>query len=113
MAYLHCHSCDWSQDDFWHKRYNPLTKIWDDIKWLWKLRMIEFDACTVKDLIKHTHVPVIRNECKVFSWSWLILEVVKEIKIVLRQKWWTWESWKKHKDFAICPQCGMKDFDID
>lgn len=24
MAYVHCHSCPWSQDDFWNKSYNPV-----------------------------------------------------------------------------------------
>ena len=25
MAYLHCHRCFWSQDDFWDENYNPIT----------------------------------------------------------------------------------------
>ncbi len=117
MAYLHCHSCDWSQDDFWSKKYNSLTKIWDDIKWLWKPRMIGIDAHTIKELIKYTYVPIIRkkfrSDYRVFSWNWLMLEFVKEIRILFRQKWWTYKSWKKYKDTAFCPKCGMRNFDID
>ena len=29
MSYLHCHSCDFSQDDFWSEGYNPITSIQD------------------------------------------------------------------------------------
>jgi hypothetical protein len=28
MAFLHCHNCDWSQDDFWEPNgYNPLAGL--------------------------------------------------------------------------------------
>lgn len=32
MAYLHCHNCDFSQDDFWHEGYNPVTCFQDDLE---------------------------------------------------------------------------------
>lgn len=25
MAYIHCHKCGWSQDDYWTESYNPIT----------------------------------------------------------------------------------------
>ena len=115
MAYLHCHSCDWSQDDFWSRRYNPLTKAWRDIKWLWMPRFITFDMWLINDLQKYTRVPLIKiNRNHIFSWNWWLLEIVKEWKLFREQKWWTWESWEKeNKDKAICPNCGKKDFDMD
>jgi hypothetical protein len=116
MAYLHCHSCDWSQDDFWSKHYNPLTKIWDDIKWLWEPRTISFDIHTINDLKKYTHIPVFtgyKDNQRCFTWNWLILELVKECKNAKSQKWWTLKSWNKHKDTAVCPKCKNKNFDID
>ena|SRR5579885_407912 len=32
MTYLHCHKCDWQQDDYWSKSYNPLRFLlnWED-----------------------------------------------------------------------------------
>ena len=32
MAYLHCHSCEWQQDDFWNNVYNPIRYLlnWED-----------------------------------------------------------------------------------
>ncbi len=121
MAYLHCHtkSCGWSQDDFWTRRYNPFTKLWSDIKWLIRPRIMEMDDWYVDDLIKYTNVLLWRfrvefnGQARVFSWQWLWLEFRREIKSVRRQKWWTWKSWKKERDAAVCPKCGLRDFDID
>lgn len=78
MAYLHCHSCDWGQDDFWSLRfrfrwkkfskswwklgldfgYNPISKIINDIKWLWRPRWFSLDTCIVAELIEYTGVNV-------------------------------------------------------
>lgn len=160
MAYLHCHTqdCGWSQDDFWTFRprfirykyknsrwklgftigYNPISKIWNDIVWLWKPRWISLDDWLIEDLRKFTNVNVkvkrvkvkidqakfmLKNEdrpdvyeierLQVHSWDWLRLEFVKEWKIFRGQKWWTWKDWKKHKDSAVCPKCGLRNFDID
>ena len=146
MAYLHCHTkgCNWSQDDFYSKLYNPLTKIWSDIKWLWKPKMIDFDFMFVEtdyvDLKKFTKISVkffkrekqiisgrIKqmdcegNEIKLktiyicFSWNWLLLEIVKDIRVGLQMRWWTYKSFKNafHKGKAKCPECGLVNFDID
>lgn len=132
MAYLHCHSCCWSQDDFWSKRYNPLTKLCSKIKWLGIPRLIEFDKWVLHELCEYTNIPVLRfkthtqdiyvknhrnipstSTVKIFSWNMLVLEFVKELKIFKRQKWWTYKAWKKDKDSATCPHCGKHNFDID
>ena len=119
MAYLHCHSCDWSQDDFWTRRYNPITKFWDMVKWLWRPRTLEIDDWLVADLEEYTKVSVwrfkgaSRGQVRVFSWDWLWLEFVKNWRLFRAQKWWTWKAWKKARGNAVCPECGEKDFDID
>jgi len=119
MAYLHCHNCDWSQDDFWTFRYNPITKFWDKIKWLWKPKFIELDDWLIDDLEKYTKIYVWKfknsKRChkKVFSWDWLFLELVKNWRLFREQKWWTWKSWKKKSKTALCPKCKTHNFDID
>ena len=145
MTYLHCHTkdCGWSQDDFYSMRYNPLTKIWSSIKWLIKPRNIGWDfgfvEYEVPNLIKRTGINVkfkkrikimhesdliitteknndrICEEYYCFSWNWLLLEIVKDIKVGLEQKWWTYKAWKKDlkNSKAKCPKCGLKNFDID
>ena len=30
MPYVHCHNCDWSQDDFWDESFNPLRFLLND-----------------------------------------------------------------------------------
>jgi len=120
MAYLHCHSCDWSQDDFWsfgfHKYgyfwrwgYNPISYFLSIVfSWkygYWRPQRREFDAWLAKDLGWKRNDP--------HSW-WLIwFHFKKMLKSFKRQKWWTWKSWQKYKDTAICPQCGDRNFDID
>jgi hypothetical protein len=117
MAYLHCHACDWAQDDFWSRTYNPFTKFLDDLRWLWRPRLIAFDDYIFPDLIRFTRVPVLRWKGKkgttCFSWNWLLLEVVKEARVAWRQKWWTWGAWERAKKTAVCPGCGKRAFDID
>jgi hypothetical protein len=158
MAYLHCHSCGWEQDDFWTLcfkitwrkwrksfwklgldiGYNPISRLLDDLKWLWVPRWIGLDDWIIEDLTIYTGVAAKKRtvtkiidqrkanirmagaldvfECKetqVFSWSWLLLETVKEGKNFRRMKWWTWKAWKRDKDTAVCPECGARNFDID
>jgi hypothetical protein len=123
MAYLHCHTpkCGWEQDDFWSWKYNPVTKIWNDITWLIRPRIIELDEWIIDDITKYTYVPVRRfvaqkGQFRVHSWNWLLVEIVKDIKIAAQQKWWTWKSWERawtKKIKPVCPRCGKQCFDID
>ena len=51
-----------------------------------------------------------------FSWSWLLLELVKNIKNARNTKWWSYKRFKRDKEAgkAVCPKCGSsKHFDID
>lgn len=124
MAYLHCHtkSCGWSQDDFYSLNYNPISKIWSDIKGLWKPKIVKIDCRTFKDLTMYTHIPIIKFSyirpdfnIEVFSWNLLVLEIVKDIRLGFEQKWWICKSFKKSLDNgkAKCPKCGENNFDID
>lgn len=97
--YVHCHSCPWSQDDFWSKRYNPVTVLWGELKWLWFPKMV-------------------RTENKVFSWFWLAKCLWWRISAPFRQKWWTHESWERAIErngghWPSCPKCGALNLDID
>lgn len=97
MAYLHCHTkaCGWSQDDFWDRKYNPLTKLWTDIRFFGFPR-------------------IIKNEGhRTFSWTILILEIAREVRNFYKMKWWTFESWRKARATAVCPKCGLRNWDID
>jgi hypothetical protein len=123
MAFLHCHThnCNWSQDDFYTLHYNPLTKIWSNIKWLIKPRFIEIDGVVLTDSLFFTHFPVSlfraksQMQVRVFSWNWLLLEIVKDLKNAKIMKWWTYNSWEKDyvSKKAVCPKCKQINFDVD
>jgi len=123
MAYLHCHNCNWEQDDFWnwtikwnklHKwnsrpfGYNPLSLILEDFACYWKPRRIKFDKYTAIEMGFKTN--------NIHSWSMLRHGLKIHFNRLFTQKWRTWEAWKKDKDSGVaeCPGCrSKKDFDID
>ena len=123
MAYLHCHNCDFSQDDFYSRGYNLVTKIWSDIKWLYKPRWIRLDDWILIDLVNYAKIPVHIRICKddnryVLSWNWLLLEIVKNIKLFFKMKYITWKSWRRAVErnggkWPACPKCNVKALDID
>ena len=132
MAYIHCAKCDWLQDDFWSWKYNPLTKIWRDIKWLMIPKIIYLDDWIIKDITDYTGISVhifekrpttqVSNDNElnglrtigridfyrkgVFSWQWLFVEIVKDLKVGREMKWWTFKQLKRDRK-SCCPKCGL------
>lgn len=123
MAYLHCHSCDWSQDDFWTWKwkgflkfwkfssrpfgYNPLSLFLEDVATYYKPRYIIMDSYWAKENGF--------NSNRIHSWIFILRSMKNNIKRMIQQEWWTHETWyRKHaKGEAICPKCGADNFDVD
>jgi|GEM_PF-2423237 len=116
MAYLHCHSCNWSQDDFWdfsfyktkkgiRWSYNPFSVFIDYIERNIKPRRIKFQDSVKEDYGWKRTDP--------HSWFLIYYEFKRMIRKFKHQKWWTYEDWKKDKATAVCPNCGDRNFDID
>lgn len=120
MAYLHCHSCDWSQDDFWD--WN-----WKGLKRFWKFRSRPFGynpvSLFLEDFAEYIRPRSIgmdwhwmeENGFKgdsVFSWRMMLFEWVRHIKRIFTQKWWTNEAFDKEKN-KVCPECKEDNLDID
>ena len=122
MAYLHCHNCEWEQDDFWEWKwsglkqfwkwksrpfgYNPLSCILEDITINIKPRIIEMDAYWAKDNGF--------SSSRIFSWHMLIFEIRKNIRRLFTQIYWTYGDWKKVGDDKwVCPICHKRALDID
>jgi len=120
MAYLHCHSCDWGQDDFWSFRfrrkygyfklfgfgweYNPISCFLSYVNEYAKPRRLEFDKYYANEMGWKRH--------DVHSW-WLLWQEFKDmLKSFRRQKWWTYKGFKKAKE-KKCPKCGSTKLDID
>jgi len=117
MAYLHCHSCGWEQDDFWTWKwswkiwkfrpfgYNPISLIIEDIREYAKPRYLIFDSSFAKENGFRSN--------RIHSWWMLLWELRRHFKRIFKMKWWTWKNWQKHKNTAVCPKCGDRNFDID
>ncbi len=111
MAYLHCHNCSWSQDDFYTRGYNPITKIKSTFKSWGKPRYVKFDSWWIKE----TGI-MAKSDNSVFSWWVLWYDLKRKVRSMFRMKWWTWKSFHKDKELGMakCPKCNSdKDFDID
>ncbi len=126
MAYLHCHNCDWSQDDFWdfkfHKYgyfhrwgYNPFSVFLSYVfskDGYWKPRRITHEPYAAHDQGWGRNDP--------HSW-WLILDCfLSMLRKLRRQVFWTEASYAKARDVAIvsghtlgCPSCNANKLDID
>lgn len=106
MAYLHCHSCEFSQDDFWHEGYNPVTCFQSDLKELMEGdldKIIEMDSMWLKERNLDF---ITRRE--------LILYHLDQIKSRIKNmKYRTMQEFKELNPKRLCPICGKDDLDID
>ena len=115
MAYLHCHNCPWSQDDFYQfirydkyrKRfrlsYSPIKRIFSSFRCWGYPKYIEMDSWWAKE-------NGFRNP--IFTWRILFNDLIRIWRSAAKMKWWTYKSFKKEKNKA-CPKCGSKKLDID
>jgi hypothetical protein len=98
MAYVHCHNCDFSQDDYWCESYNP-------IRWLlnWE-----------KDLLsqKLDEVPDWSEGNK--PWRELLaLELERKAESIRTMIYRTHEEYRERNPKQICPKCNQKELDVD
>jgi hypothetical protein len=95
MAFLHCHNCSWSQDDFWDESYNPFAYLHEQMEE--HLLSEDLDKEWGDDL--GTVRDVLANECQ------------KAAKNIRRMKWRTQVEWEVEGKPG-CPMCGYA-LDID
>lgn len=107
MAYIHCHTCGWSQDDFYSvDGYNPAKSLKDWNEYLCGSRkefldkLFSDDAMFLKENGPLTTREVIAREYEKFA------------KRIRNMRWITWDQFKNdpHK---ICPACGVENLDVD
>lgn len=129
MSFLHCHSCDFSQDDFWDFSFGKhgYKKI---LFWYWKYNPISlflsyvfgqsnFSKCgyIIPRRIKFGHeiLEDYPNWKRHDPHSWWLIG--HEFKSMIRkfkyQRYWTFEEFKRKNPEYICPICGKKELDID
>lgn len=134
MAFLHCHNCGWSQDDFWSFKFGKwgyFTLIeFGNIRISWKYNPI---SCFLTHLfgkygyLKPRRIKFDHNVMDESGWKridphswWLIwYEFKRMIVRFKKQTWWTYESFKKDRnkyskyEWPPCPKCGKQELDID
>ena len=110
MAYLHCHKCHWSQDDFYGEEYNPARYLMDWNEILFGNKRNKLDEIFTDD------AEFVRENGLITTREVLAQEYEKFAKRIREMKWITYEDFKhdESEGIAICPKCGSKnDFDID
>lgn len=118
MAYLHCHNCGWSQDDFWdEKGYNPISTLKDDTKYLF-IDKVYFDSSIKDSLKKYGNIELKEDENGYYitGKEYVIHEMERCITRIKNMMWVTDTEFKKdyNADIAKCPKCKCKtEFDID
>lgn len=109
MAYLHCHNCSWSQDDFYDpKGYNPaeFLKSWNDVLCGEDRHKIDEQFTDDAEFLRKNG-PLTTREV-------VAREYEKYAKRIREMKWITWDDFRNDKEEnKICPQCGSDDLDID
>lgn len=118
MAYLHCHNCDWSQDDFWDERgYNPISTLKDDTEYLFRDK-VYFDGSIKDSLKKYGNIELKEDEKGLYitGKEYVIHEMERSIARIKHMVWATDAKFKKDykEGIAECPKCKCKtEFDID
>jgi len=106
MSYIHCHSCFWSQDDFYSKGYNPadFLRTWNEYLFGDKRNKLDTPFSDDSQFLSEngpiTAREVIARDYENFA------KRIREMK------------WVTHDDFIrdpnkTCPACGSKNLDID
>lgn len=113
MAYLHCHNCDWSQDDFWSEDgWSPEKGM--DGYWEWAFRdKVHMDP----NFFEEEGLEDKMHEDEEGRWikgqDLLAFELRRAANSVENMAVKTYEEWKQVKDTFTCPKCGSKNWDID
>ncbi len=109
MAYLHCHDCDWGQDDFWEVGgYNPVRWLLNVEADLLKDKMrFDFESIDISPEGHDDEGPWVSGKAYV---AWELRRHARNIeKMAVR----TTDEWKQVKNTFRCPGCGSQNLDID
>lgn len=104
--YVHCHSCPWSQDDFYDESYNPAKYLMDWNDYLFGDRSSRLDELFSDD------TEFLRENGPLTAREVIAREYEKFARRIREMKWVTYQSFKNDPD-KVCPSCGSADLDID
>jgi hypothetical protein len=104
MAFIHCHVCGWSQDDFYSPTgYNPAKSLAD---WNNQLFSPKLDLPFTDD------PEFVKRNGNISTREVVAREYEKYAKRIRTMKWITWEAFKADP-YKVCPACDNTQLDID
>lgn len=106
MAYIHCHSCYWQQDDFYDEHYNPAKSLsdWDDS--LFGKNRGDLDEQFTDDAF------FLKERGPITTREVIAQYYERYAQRIRNMRWITYDDFKNDPD-KRCPKCGSKELDID
>ena len=108
MAYLHCHNCGWSQDDFWDEEYNPITWLQKHMK----DELLHKDLDEIFEIQKETLTGKIYMS-KMTRREFIANQLERAAQRIREMIYRTEEEYERKNPLHICPNCGKPALDID
>lgn len=100
MAFVHCHSCEWEQDDFYSENgYNPAKYL---ASWNKQLLGSDIDKQFTDD------AGFIRRNGTITTREVIAREYERFAQRIRDMKWITYEQWDNDPNKWKCPKCGAK-----
>lgn len=116
MAFLHCHQCGWSQDDFWDpEEYNPFRQdLIENLKEMLFKDKIYLDRFILEDM--DLPVRIDDGGCYALGKEYVARKLELKAASIRGMVYPTYESAIKAREEGTirCPSCGSEDeLDID
>ena len=119
MAFLHCHDCDWSQDDFWSETYYPkgdyaaeilLAGITDPEKRTITFSKGDAEAIGIPEDIMGEENS--QGEITIDFRAYAAWQLMRNIRRITNMRWITYEEYINDPN-KVCPVCKSTELDID
>lgn len=108
MAYLHCHNCDFSQDDYWSEDgWNPVKSFENDKDTLLHEDLDEVVQMDPQWLREHHGLDSVTRR------DLVILHLRQIIARVEGMVYRTQEEFRERNPEMRCPRCGEQELDVD
>jgi hypothetical protein len=116
MAYLHCHNCDWAQDDFWDKEgYNPIKFMQDQYESFLE-DLFKDKVYSDTEILKEAGILAGEDEKGAYAdgRAYVAWQLRARADMIEKMAIRTNDEWEKLKENFICPGCWKSDsVDID
>lgn len=106
MAFVHCHECGWSQDDFWSEHYNPITFLEEN----YTKELLTADLDEVMEMdplwIEETEIHIEDGARGPTRREMIAWELEKHAQTIRNMEYRTFAELKEKNPQRLCPSCG-------